>query len=76
MLAGEAVVAIWAGIDPEVRAQSYDWYINEHSPERVGVPGFRRGRRGIAASPTTSPEFFTLYEAESSTSCRRSPDHG
>jgi hypothetical protein len=65
MLAGEAVVAIWTGIDPEVRDQSYDWYINEHSVERVGIPGFRRGRRHIAAGPTTSPEIFTLYEADS-----------
>jgi hypothetical protein len=28
MLSGEAVVAIWGSIDPEVRDQSYDWYIN------------------------------------------------
>jgi hypothetical protein len=65
MLSGEAVVAIWAGIDPEVRDQCYDWYINEHSLERVGIPGFRRGRRCIAADRVTSPEFFTLYEADS-----------
>ena len=64
MLAGEAVVAIWTSIDPEVRDQAYDWYINEHSLERVGIPGFRRGRRCIAAAPATSPEVFTLYEAE------------
>jgi hypothetical protein len=64
-LAGEAVVAIWTGIDPEVRDQAYDWYINEHSLERVGISGFRRGRRCIAAGPATSPEFFTLYEADS-----------
>ena len=64
MLAGEAVVAIWTSFDPAVRDQSYDWYINEHSLERVGIPGFRRGRRCIAADPTTSPELFTLYEAD------------
>lgn len=64
MLAGEAVVAIWNGIAPEARAQFYDWHINEHMPERVGIPGFRRGRRFIAAEAATHPEFFTLYEAE------------
>ncbi len=32
-------------------------------PERVGIPGFRRGRRYIAVSGT--PEFFNLYEADS-----------
>jgi hypothetical protein len=64
MLAGEAVVAIWNGIEPDAREQYYDWHNNEHMPERVGIPGFRRGRRYIAADPTTHPEFFTLYEAD------------
>lgn len=64
MLAGEAVVAIWNGIEPDVREQFYDWHVNEHMPERVGIPGFRRGRRYIATDPSTHPEFFTLYEAD------------
>lgn len=64
MLAGEAVVAIWNDIAPETREQFYDWHINEHMPERVGIPGFRRGRRYIAADRDTKPEFFTLYELD------------
>jgi len=64
MLAGEAVVAIWNDIEPDAREQFYDWHINEHMPERVGIPGFRRGRRYIAADAVTHPEFFTLYEAD------------
>ena len=64
MLAGEAVVAIWNGIDPDTREQYYDWHLHEHMPERVGIPGFRRGRRYIAAGADTHPEFFTLYEAD------------
>jgi hypothetical protein len=64
MLAGEAVVAIWNGIASEARDQFYDWHINEHMPERVGIPGFRRGRRYIAADSSTQPEFFTLYELD------------
>lgn len=64
MLAGEAVVAIWNGIAPEGRAEFYEWHLHEHIPERVGIPGFKRGRRYIAADPATQPEFFTLYEAE------------
>ena len=64
MLAGEAVVAIWNGIAPEAREQFYDWHTNEHMPERVGIPGFRRGRRYVAADADTFPEFFTLYEAD------------
>ena len=64
MLAGEAVVAIWNDIAPEARESFYDWHTNEHMPERVGIPGFRRGRRYIATTPDTRPEFFTLYEAD------------
>jgi hypothetical protein len=64
MLAGEAVVAIWNGIAPEAREQFYDWHTNEHMPERVGIAGFSRGRRYIAADAATAPEFFTLYETD------------
>ena len=64
MLAGEAVVAIWNGITPEGRADFYAWHLHEHMAERVGIPGFRRGRRYCALDATTQPEFFTLYEAE------------
>lgn len=64
MLAGEAVVAIWNDIPPETREQFYDWHVVEHMPERVGIPGFRRGRRYIATEPATHPEFFTLYELD------------
>jgi len=64
VLAGEAVAAIWNDIAPEGRDQFYDWHINEHIPERVGIPGFRRGRRYIAVDAGTWPEFFTLYEAD------------
>lgn len=64
MLAGEAVVAIWNGIAPDGRAEFYAWHLHEHIPERVGIPGFRRGRRYVAAGADTHPEFFTLYEAD------------
>jgi hypothetical protein len=64
MLAGEAVVAIWNGITPEGRAEFHAWHVLEHMPERVGIPGFRRGRRFRALDAETFPEFFTLYEAD------------
>jgi len=62
-LAGEGVVAIWNGIRPEGRENFFEWHDREHMPERVGIPGFRRGRRYGALSGT--PEFFTLYETDS-----------
>ena len=61
-LAGQAVVAIWNGIAPEGRTEFYEWHNREHMPERVSIPGFRRGRRYVAISGT--PEFFNLYEAD------------
>lgn len=61
-LAGKAAVAIWHDIAPEGRAQFYDWHGSEHMPERVGIPGFRRGRRYVAIDADL--EFFNLYEAE------------
>jgi hypothetical protein len=64
MLAGEAVVAIWNSIAPNARDTFYDWHIHEHMPERVGIPGFRRGRRYSACANDTDPEFFTLYEVD------------
>ncbi|HUZ63608.1 MAG TPA: hypothetical protein VMU82_07835 [Acetobacteraceae bacterium] len=64
MLAGEAVVAIWNGIAPEGQAEFYAWHLHEHMPERVGIPGFRRGRRYSAADAATHPAYFTLYEAD------------
>ena len=64
MLAGEGAITIWNGITPEGRAEFYAWHLHEHMAERVGIPGFLRGRRYIAATVETAPEFFTLYETE------------
>src|ERR1700745_2860715 len=62
-LAGQGVVGIWNGIAPEGRTEFFEWHNREHMPERVGIPGFRRGRRYIAKYG--EPEFFTLYETDS-----------
>ncbi len=64
MLAGEAVVAIWNGVADAGWETNYAWHIHEHVPERVGIPGFTRGRRYRAADPATHPALFTLYELE------------
>jgi hypothetical protein len=65
MLAGEGAVAIWNDIAEAGRAEFYAWHLHEHMPERVGTPGFVRGRRYRAADKATQPEFFTLYETSS-----------
>jgi hypothetical protein len=62
-LAGLGVVAIWHDLLPEARDDFHEWHNREHMPERVGIPGFCRGRRYVAISG--APEFFNLYEADS-----------
>src|SRR6266511_1030062 len=62
-LMGSAVLAIWNDIAPGGDDEFVHWHTREHIPERVGVPGFQRGRRYVAVSG--SPEYFTLYETES-----------
>lgn len=59
-LSGLGVVAIWHDITEEGRQNFYEWHDREHIPERVGIPGFLRGRRYIAVSGT--PQYFNLYE--------------
>lgn len=61
-LVGNAVLAIWNDILPEARSAFIEWHNREHIPERVAIPGFRRGRRHIARYGT--PQYFTLYEAD------------
>jgi len=61
-LSGSGVIAIWNDITDEGRANFYEWHDREHIPERVGIPGFLRGRRYIALSG--APEYFTLYEVQ------------
>ena len=57
------VVAIWHDLAPEAKEEFYEWHSREHMPERIGIPGFRRGRRYLALDGV--PEFFNLYEADS-----------
>ena len=62
-LNGSGVVAIWHDLLPEAKDEFYEWHDREHMPERLGIPGFRRGRRYIALQG--APEYFNLYEADS-----------
>src|SRR5208337_898489 len=53
---------IWNGVTPDARDDIYEWHNREHMPERVGIAGFRRGRRYRAIEADV--EFFTLYETD------------
>jgi hypothetical protein len=59
-LLGKGVLAIWNGIDPKAESEFVKWHVAEHIPERVGLPGFLRGRRYVAVDG--NPKFFNFYE--------------
>lgn len=57
---GNAAVAMWWHIAPEMRAEWEHWHSSEHMPERLAIPGFLRGTRWIALSG--EPSYFVIYE--------------
>ena len=60
---GQAAVAMWWDIAPEMKAEFEDWHTHEHIPERLSIPGFLRGTRWIAESG--EPCYFVSYEVAS-----------
>src|SRR5436190_9286608 len=61
-LLGKAAVAMWWKIRPKHRAEFGDWHSHEHFPERMRIPGFRRGSRWTSTDDADG--FFVLYELE------------
>lgn len=59
-LLGKAAVAMWWNIAAEHRDEFNDWHSKEHFPERLAIPGFRRGSRW--ASVEGNGDYFVLYE--------------
>jgi hypothetical protein len=47
-------------IVPESVTEHDEWHSREHMPERLSVPGFRRGTRWV--SPSRVPRYFVMYE--------------
>jgi hypothetical protein len=62
-LLGKGVLAIWNGITAGNDIEFIKWHLREHIPERVGIPGFLRGRRYVAHEG--HPKYFNFYETES-----------
>jgi hypothetical protein len=62
MLFGEAAMINWSDVAAEHRHAYYEWHSREHMVGRVAIPGFRRGRRYIAAG--ASRDFLVCYEVE------------
>ena len=57
------ILSIWNDMDAEHEDFYERWYMTEHFPERLGVPGFRRGRRYEAVE--ADRRYFTFYELDS-----------
>lgn len=62
-LLGKGVLAIWNGTTDAAEAEFVRWHVREHIPERVGLPGFLRGRRYVALDG--HPRYFNFYETAS-----------
>jgi hypothetical protein len=57
----------WYDITPGAEAEHHDWYLREHIPERLALPGFRAARRYRRDEPAATgalPTWFTLYETD------------
>jgi len=61
-LRGRAFNAMWSDLLPGYARELDRWHTIEHMPERLGVPGFLRGRRYINAV-ASDHAMFILYEA-------------
>lgn len=61
-LLGQAAVAMWWEIAPAQRAEFEHWHSLEHFPERLSIPGFRRGTRWADAEGGDG--YFVIYELD------------
>lgn len=59
-LLGQAALAMWWDMAPEVRGDFEHWHSHEHFPERLGVPGFLRASRWTSADGGDG--VFVMYE--------------
>ena len=59
----QGILAVWTDVEQAQEADFNAWYDREHVFERVGVPGFRSGRRYRAVSG--SPRYLAIYQLDS-----------
>lgn len=58
-LLGDAAVAMWWNVANEKLTEFHEWHSKEHLPERMSIPGFRRGSRWQREGDNA---FFVIYE--------------
>jgi hypothetical protein len=59
-LLGNAALAMWWNVAPELRSDFEHWHSHEHFPERLGIPGFLRSSRWRSADGGEG--IFVMYE--------------
>jgi len=61
-LLGKGAMTMWHQVKPGMAADHDEWHSHEHIPERIGLPGFRRGRRCRSADGESG--WFIMYEVD------------
>ena len=61
-LIGTAAMLLSFDVVDGAIAEHDDWHTHEHLPERLSLPGFRRGTRWVAMRG--SPRYFVMYEVD------------
>ena len=59
-LLGQAAMILSFDVVSEAIVEHDDWHSHEHLPERLAIPGFRRGSRWTALDG--NPRYFVMYE--------------
>ncbi len=62
-LLGSAAMLLSFDIEADAIEEHDRWHTHEHLPERLSIPGFKRGTRWIADGD--GPRYMVLYEVES-----------
>ncbi len=61
-LLGSAAMLLSFDVEADAIEEHDRWHTHEHLPERLAIPGFRRGTRWLATS--AGPRYMVLYEVE------------
>jgi len=61
-LLGPGAMLLGFDVAAEAIEEHDDWHTHEHLPERLAIPGFRRGSRWVALQG--GPRYMVLYEVE------------
>ena len=62
-LLGSAAMLLSFDVEADAIEEHDRWHTHEHLPERLSIPGFRRGTRWLATDG--GPRYMVLYEVES-----------